>query len=874
MALPGGTNPLTSAVQLGDINRARELLEHGGYNVNCIDSSGWTPLHYACAKGQLDMVRMLTLEFNADISIVDANGSTPLMLAALNGQNYVTDCLLGELQSPLDSRDHSDKTVLHYACAGGVNLAQTLLRICKHISPLVVDMNGDTPLHVCSAYGYSECVEALLQANAPVLIWNNFGKTPLDVAKDSVKLQLQKYMEENRNSLIDYCILQEHSKRRYPSAQSITRFFVIGNRKAGKSSLIELLKKESYSSKSFKQVSLASMPSHTVGVLPSVNISKHRRLLFYDFAGDPEYYYSHNVFLQSLASSEIGDNVFIIVVDVREDNTTFSHILHYWFSFIRQQNFVKASLVIVGSHPDLHNKRGITEKYKILQQFCKDIGKGLQYNFLHVISYFILDCCKSGSKQINEITKLIASLNCTSQHRLSLEGSILLGLLEKEFSSINAVCPVKNVISYIEDAKIHITHSTEALYPIFDQLHELGILLLIKGETMDNSHLVLNASELTDKLYKTLFSKSAVDNLKGIYSFELGNSLLNFGIIPESFLQEILPPHVTKECLVQLQYCQEINYRDVEPPQSYSSSQSLLFFPALCSLDKSGMSWITPPDISYGIGWLAQCSASQDFFPPRFIHILLFRIVFRYVFSIPLEKLEHWKHSHHCRMWKNGIHWLTEEGVECRVELVNTNTGVAVCTRSTYDKAENCTSIFHNILRCVMETKAEFCHSIKPQFFLLDSTQGVDYLSEHNQFPITDLEDMLTSPEGKEGIVSISGKKQIHHTKLFYMRKLTHWDSLFPIDLTSVLCYFNNIHAVEELVMLGFHLNISHGVLKALKDKDVYNGRRELVRGWMNFSSDPPCWWHLVRALNVINRRTMANEIAREYGMFDIVIVR
>ena len=43
------------------------------------------------------------------------------------------------------------------------------------ISPLVVDDNGDTPLHVCSSRDYSECVKALLLVNAPLLVRNKKG---------------------------------------------------------------------------------------------------------------------------------------------------------------------------------------------------------------------------------------------------------------------------------------------------------------------------------------------------------------------------------------------------------------------------------------------------------------------------------------------------------------------------------------------------------------------------------------------------------------------------------------------------------------------------------------------------------------------------
>ena len=48
------------------MDKARELLKHGRYDVNCRDDIGWTQLHEACSGGHVDMARMLISEFQAD----------------------------------------------------------------------------------------------------------------------------------------------------------------------------------------------------------------------------------------------------------------------------------------------------------------------------------------------------------------------------------------------------------------------------------------------------------------------------------------------------------------------------------------------------------------------------------------------------------------------------------------------------------------------------------------------------------------------------------------------------------------------------------------------------------------------------------------
>ena len=70
-----GVTPLHLAAESGDVDKVRELLQSGEYNVNCTDSNGTrTPLHYTSAKGHLDMVKVLISDFNADVLFKDING--------------------------------------------------------------------------------------------------------------------------------------------------------------------------------------------------------------------------------------------------------------------------------------------------------------------------------------------------------------------------------------------------------------------------------------------------------------------------------------------------------------------------------------------------------------------------------------------------------------------------------------------------------------------------------------------------------------------------------------------------------------------------------------------------------------------------------
>ena len=272
-------------------------------------------------------------------------------------------------------------------------------------------------------------------------------------------------------------------------------------------------------------------------------------------------------------------------------------------------------------------------------------------------------------------------------------------MLEKDFSAVTA-CPVQTLTTHIKDTGVCLLVGDEALHQIILELHEVGLLLLLGDCTEGNSHVVLNISKLTNEVHELLFSESAVSNLKKAHA-GMQTASLNIGILPEDLLAKILPPYITKECLIHLQYCQQISHNDVgvfpSLEQADSSNQSFLFFPALCSVDKSQVSWDESTGSSFSIGWLALCTDPRDYFPPRFLHVLILRLVYAFTLSVPAQQQTARaspEHSRRCTMWKKGVHWKMEEGVDCMVELVNGSKGVVVLSKSSMDWAEDCTSVF------------------------------------------------------------------------------------------------------------------------------------------------------------------------------------
>ena len=313
----------------------------------------------------------------------------------------------------------------------------------------------------------------------------------------------------------------------------------------------------------------------------------------------------------------------------------------YWLSFLSYNNIQDkdpVSIILpVGSHADMLKQEIVDRKMSLLnqisQQFCI-INKQL-----HIEQCVALDCRRRGSSVVKQIKQLCkkASLSVPPVG-LTLETSILLGLLLKDFSNVTA-CTVQTVIAHIEETGIPLPTSPSSLYPLIKELHNLGLLLVIeKQESPNESHLlILKVSTLTADVHKSLFSESAKEKL----AKHTDKLKLSVGIVPESLLERVLPEYITKECLIKLQYCQEIENLLVEEDHSLTQSvatstqpaldqKSVMFFPALCELKLEDIHWPSISDKCCALGWYAKCVDNRfNYFPTRFLHVLIVRLSLR-----------------------------------------------------------------------------------------------------------------------------------------------------------------------------------------------------------------------------------------------------
>ena len=754
-----GDTPLKKAFLKGHELTLFELLDT---HLHTVDHK---LLQQVCVRGSVDLIDILLSDFHLDpSSVLDDEGNQAIHIAALRGHKEVIVQLVKKHRCRIDSRGFKGRSLLHFSLAMGHTSTAKILIEDFQLSLHCVDEDGNTPLHLSSLFGPPESVRFLLyEYHAPVYVRNKAGKTALDLAtEDSTTKVIQEYVKsEHKRIQHEYEELRTISLQKYSGQQAITRVFVLGHPESGKSTLVESLKRKGIISSLFT-VTEADVPPHTAGIVPSVHQSKEAgRLLYYDFAGDQEYYSSHAAILEMVSRSTIGSTIFFVVADLTKDDAILQDEIGYWLSFISYHgkaldNQCKFKVIIVLSHLDRLSATDSDSKIESARQFlCTHIN---QCNEVTFDAEIVSSNCRSPRSSRSVASILQQMSNDTPPCSISYEASLLHGLLEKDFGNVVA-CKFQNLLSSIEETGIYLPSSADALHPIVRELHDIGLLMLIgrNEDELEDYLLLLNPSSLTNEVHEKLFSNSAI--IKKLRS-SVGPHFANMGILPESYLASILPEHITKECLVQLQYCQEFTCADVGLDSSgVSSEKNLLYFPALCKLDSEQSNWPTDPLLNFSIGWYAKCTGKFDYFPARFLHVLLLRLAFTFALPIAHCKVTEFNeisaHNRRCTMWKNGIRWLMEEGVECIFEMVNDNKGIVVITKSE-EGSNEWASILSEIINKIMQAKADFCSTVSFYHFLLKSNDTFSFMNEDKLFEVTEIERVIN--EGKKKVVSVSGR--------------------------------------------------------------------------------------------------------------------
>ena len=211
-----GHTPLHLAARYGHLEVAILLIRKGA-RLDERDCTGATPVHVAACHNHANLI-------GGNLNIKTSNGSTPLHSAAACGAVEVIDYLLYKKES-LTAVDNYGLTALHYSIhnirfrspfdliaprkghlsgffvydnqyksVDGLRWLDTLVKLLRRGSKVdVVDVDGQTPLHIAAHYGLADAVNVLLQMNASMEMKDKNGKTPLEVAFENAPVESEQF---------------------------------------------------------------------------------------------------------------------------------------------------------------------------------------------------------------------------------------------------------------------------------------------------------------------------------------------------------------------------------------------------------------------------------------------------------------------------------------------------------------------------------------------------------------------------------------------------------------------------------------------------------------------------------------------------------
>ena len=705
---------------------------------------GELPLHWAARNGDLNSLKLVINSGNCNT--VTSKGNSAVHEVCMHSSNSDNDLeVLRFLHEELHRNTHAPncegQTALHISCRrGSLKLVEYLLDRAE-LDPNVKDNTGSTPF-MLTPLGQYEVVRMLIQYGA-----------------DTSSLY----------SVYETFFKNYSSKNPPPSPLNV---IVVGRHSSGKSTLIEALKCED-------NIDIVQAEPFTAGIIPSFYQSQSfGTVMWYDLAGQSEYYASHEAVLNTVMSSSLP--LVLLLVDIRKLQEIINQDILYWLHFlhglVEPKIFSsKPHIAVVFSFKDelegcAQEKLDFTRKTLTLF-FSKS-------NF-EFVSFSALDCRKPCSNEIKHLHSQIEksySLLCDKTQLnflLHCFYAFLLGNFKNEAAvTIHRVLELTEewietgIDPYFEhENEDDSDESLDSFDPEFEpnfeeecparllpkdhkhvflmceRLCSKGHVMVIKDslKTAENSWIVINKDILLKEVNGSLF---APEKFKQHYK----NISTSTGVVTLTKLSEMFCKYdsvMLSGFLTYLEFCNEISDEDVLQllqPETESCSDRYFFFPGLVSIDKPEYIW-SDSKVSFNkCGWILHTTESNSFFTPRFIQVLLLRLAFSYPLSSKNRTtgLPSITITRQCSVWKNGLFWQTELGLDCLIEVTEHSQSIILMLRST-DKVLSDRYLMSlvqyrsRLITKILATVNELCSSLSVEECFLHP----DYV----KYPLTKCED-------------------------------------------------------------------------------------------------------------------------------------
>ena len=798
-----GNTPLHVAViRQVPVNVVTALVLHSSCNPSIANAEGTTPLQIAVDSQQMETAKAIITSRKCSCEDIErANKDAFFLFDAISSDNVELLTALIDAGVDISKSNSKGETALHAACKEG-NIKATELLLQGGADVLAVDCEGNAPIHVACANVNLECLSLILDhKRCNPNQQNAVGDTPLhivcsywncDIRMSRTLLSTPGINPECANhagqipaelAKSDYDVIGEISnylKHKNTKLETYLKIFVVGNSGGGKSTLIKAVTTER--SKSFnnffkaKNVNPSEVPPHTAGIVPLSFNSKHfGHAVLYDFAGQHEYYSSHAAVMENLVLPS--PPLFLLLIDISKPMEEIREELVYWWMFINNHSkraTAPPHVILVGSHKDTVKDRGgnVQKIMEEITDIVRDIPVSFQFDHSRA---FPLDCRKLVSQGL---TALLAQLKLTCETLrqtadIDLHCHILKAFLTTNFHS-SIACKVSEIAEKTNPEDDLLPQVPSQLIPLLSTLSDKGYILLLQNHTdMSKSWVVLQPEVLLTEVNGSIF---APDNFKE----HCRGFAMSTGVVPLSKIREKFGEpnnQVIIGYLTHLEFCFRIKdkhtlemiTKDAKMQLTTHSSEhaeEYYFFPAL--IWKENPSDVCQPQetIKYECGWFYRCNEPTEQLTTRFLHVLILRLAFSCDPPDEPTERESVVLLRSCSVWKHGIAWWTNDGIETIVEVGLQCRWVAVMLRCPDTHKVQCAELRTKVISTVLKTKQDFCPAIGMKQFLI-SPSSLQYPFEGRALTLYSMREITKVViAGKEFPIDTKGKNAIHISQL------------------------------------------------------------------------------------------------------------
>ena len=780
-----------------DVARLGCLIELGA-KLDTPNASGQYPMHLACRFKSLEVVKLLE---PYGLAVKTKDGDTVLHEACRNtsysGLEIVRYFLNYTPALDLTSVNSDGELALHIACRTPY-ISQDLLNSLIKGNPNInlKNWNGDTPLHelIKSKQSLDLIATLLCTEECELGIINNKKESPLYLASKNnlttvVRILVEKYPEgihqadekgqtpimvttnaEILNLLLengaDPTPLYEMYRRyfeKYGSSNSPMKtpisVLIIGHPCAGKTTLVSSLKKEEEDIK-------AETFSRTAGIVPSdFNSHIYGQVIMYDFAGQPEYYASHDAVVHNIIRKS--PPIVLLVVNLTLSIEETISIVSYWSDFIKNRLVSltdKAHLYIICSHADVLEQRNVDPNLKTKSLLRAVETKLNEIKQLHFQKMITMDCTNPQSKHMNDLRMLLAE----STNQLRLKGVInfqshcLSTFLKQEFKN-EIVIPLDKLAYRASIATTEniidrglMPSNLALLKELCRDLSDGGVIVFLEDSTV--SWIVLNKVALLNDVCGKMFAPESFP----AYTGQHGS---NTGVLCYSKLKQIFPqynPNMILGFLCKMEYCQEIKDEKVlkhmlNIKTVFSEYERYYFFPSFVRIERPQKEWTHLDRPGYQFGWIMECTSGH--FSPSFVQILLLRILFgsTHIRHLPQAPLDIHSMS---TVWKSGILWSNTKGIDTVVDVIE-NSKLLVLIHCNLKDMVHCLHHRSTLLQAIRCIKEEICSAVVTgEFFITPKYIHHPLKLDNANHILISLDDIITSvSEGHDYVYSASNDK-------------------------------------------------------------------------------------------------------------------